>query len=284
MSERPSAGDRTRGVRRAGLADRVEVGPARSPARLGSAVDDDRCTRPAPHAATCAAAWRGGLAWVGASQVMLQVIRMVGAIVVARLLTPDEYGLAMLALVFASLVLVFSDLALGAALVQRKELTEHDRSTAFWITVGSGVLFTVLGVALAGPGRRALRRSRRSRRCWPCCSRSASCSPRSARPSRRCCCARCSSAGSRCSTVAGALAGTVAAVVLARSGTGAWAIIGQQLVTAARRPALLLWRASPWRPRCAFSQGQRARPRRLLRLPASATGSSSTSTRTPTAS
>ena len=31
----------------------------------------------------------------------------------------------MLALVFASLVLVFSDLALGAALVQRKTITER---------------------------------------------------------------------------------------------------------------------------------------------------------------
>ncbi len=65
-----------------------------------------------------------GLGWTGASQVALQIIRTGGAIVVARLLTPDEYGLAMLALVFASLVLVFSDLALGAALVQRKSLTE----------------------------------------------------------------------------------------------------------------------------------------------------------------
>ena len=54
-----------------------------------------------------------GLAWVGASQVTLQLTRFVVAIVIARLLTPGEYGLAAAALVFASLVLVFSDLALG---------------------------------------------------------------------------------------------------------------------------------------------------------------------------
>ena len=77
-----------------------------------------------------------GLAWVGASQVTLQLTRLVVAIVVARLLTPTEYGLAAAALVFASLVLVFSDLAFGAALVQRKTLTDDDRCTAFWITVG----------------------------------------------------------------------------------------------------------------------------------------------------
>lgn len=91
-----------------------------------------------------------GMAWVGASQVTMQLTRMAVAIVVARLLTPGEYGLAAAALVFASLVLVFSDLAFGAALVQRKTLTEDDRSTAFWITVSSGVVFTVGGYLLAG--------------------------------------------------------------------------------------------------------------------------------------
>ena len=140
-----------------------------------------------------------GLAWTGASQVMLQLIRTGAAIFVARLLTPSEYGLAMLALVFASLVLVFSDLALGAALVQRKKLTERDRSTAFWITVGSGV--AVHGRSAwrsSGPVAGALRRARRRSRCSPSLSASASSSPRSARRSSRCCCARWTSAGSRC--------------------------------------------------------------------------------------
>src|SRR5687768_14778786 len=92
-----------------------------------------------------------GIGWVGAAQVVLQITRTIGAIAIARLLTPDEYGLAMLALVFASLVLVFSDLAFGAALVQRKSITDADRNTAFWITMFSGVLFTILGVIFAHP-------------------------------------------------------------------------------------------------------------------------------------
>src|ERR1044071_3311046 len=92
-----------------------------------------------------------GMGWVGATQVVGQLIRTGGAILVARLLVPADYGLATLALVFTSLVLVFSDLALGAALVQRKVLTEDDRSTAFWMTIFTGVLFTGVGVAIAGP-------------------------------------------------------------------------------------------------------------------------------------
>ena len=54
-------------------------------------------------------------------------------------------------LVISSLVTVFSDLAFGAALIQRDEITEDDRSTAFWCCLASGTAFTALGIALAGP-------------------------------------------------------------------------------------------------------------------------------------
>src|SRR5439155_6662299 len=70
-----------------------------------------------------------GLAWKGASQVFLQSSRIVVALVLARLLSPHAYGVAGMVLVVTSLVLVFSDVALGAALVQRRSLSERDRST-----------------------------------------------------------------------------------------------------------------------------------------------------------
>jgi O-antigen/teichoic acid export membrane protein len=52
-------------------------------------------------------------------------------------------------IVFSSLVMVFSDLALGAALVQRKQLTDSERNTVFWTSVSAGLTFTVLGIACA---------------------------------------------------------------------------------------------------------------------------------------
>ena len=191
-----------------------------------------------------------GLAWTGASQVMLQVIRTGAAIFVARLLTPSEYGLAMLALVFASLVLVFSDLALGAALVQRKTLSERDRSTAFWITIGAGITFTVLGIALAGPVA-GLYGQPSAEPLLAVLSLSFILTALGATQQslllremdfRRL----------ELLTVGGALAGAAAAVALAAAGTGPWAIIGQQLATAVITSALM-WRASSWRPRLIFS-------------------------------
>ena len=127
----------------------------------------------------------GGLGWVVGSQVGLQLTRALAAIAIARLLTPEEYGLAALALVFASLVLVFSDLALGAALIQRKELSERrprhrllgharaaassSRSSAFAL---AGPLAALYGDADAKP----LLAGALARRSW---------SARSARPSSR---------------------------------------------------------------------------------------------------
>ena len=92
-----------------------------------------------------------GIGWKFASQVTLQLSRLVVGIVLARLLSPHDYGLAGMVIVFSSLVIVFSDLALGAALVQRASLSERDRSTVFWVAAGAGLLFTVAGVALSGP-------------------------------------------------------------------------------------------------------------------------------------
>src|SRR5438309_4310101 len=92
-----------------------------------------------------------GVAWKGMSQLFLQVSRAAVAVVLARLLAPHDFGLAAMVLVFASLVLVFSDLALGSALVQRPLVTEEDRATVFWTSIAAGTVFTLLGVASAGP-------------------------------------------------------------------------------------------------------------------------------------
>src|SRR2546423_1356928 len=82
----------------------------------------------------------GGFAWTAVSTVVIQASRVVFGIALARLLTPSEYGLAGMALVFSSLVLTFSDLSMGRALVQRRSISEADRSTVFWMSTGIGLL------------------------------------------------------------------------------------------------------------------------------------------------
>ena len=50
---------------------------------------------------------------------------------------------------FAPLAYTFTDL--GAALVQQRNQTEDDRSTAFWLSIGIGTVLTVVGVLAAAP-------------------------------------------------------------------------------------------------------------------------------------
>ena len=80
-----------------------------------------------------------------------QTSRLVVALILARLLSPADFGVAAEVIVFSSLVIVFADLAFGAALIQREEVTDDDCSTAFWACAATGLAFTLLGVALAGP-------------------------------------------------------------------------------------------------------------------------------------
>jgi O-antigen/teichoic acid export membrane protein len=191
-----------------------------------------------------------GIAWKSVSQIVLQVSRAVVAVVIARLLAPHDYGLAAMALVFASLVLVFSDLALGAALVQRPALTEDDRSTVFWMSMAAGLTFTLVGVAASGPiadfyGEPAVR-------------------PLFAALSLAFVVTSLGTVQSALLTrtmdfrrleltvMIGNIGGAVVGIAAALNGRGAWAIILQQLVTAGLS-SLLLFFVCPWRPHLRFS-------------------------------
>jgi O-antigen/teichoic acid export membrane protein len=191
-----------------------------------------------------------GLGWVIGSQIGLQLARALAAIAIARMLTPDEYGLAALALVFSSLVLIFSDMALGAALLQRKVLTEHDRSTAFWVMVGSGAFFSLLGLALSGPVA-ALYGEPEAQPLLAALSGTFFLSALGATQQmlmlrdmdfRRV----------EVIPAIGVVLGGAAGVALAASGAGAWAIILQQVVAVTVTSALACLR-SRWRPQLMFS-------------------------------
>ena len=94
---------------------------------------------------------RSGVAWKAGSQLTLQVSRMAVALILARLLAPEDWGLAAMVLVFSGIVVVFTDSALGTALIQRRTIVEEDRSTVFWTSAGIGLVLMVAGIGLSGP-------------------------------------------------------------------------------------------------------------------------------------
>ena len=191
-----------------------------------------------------------GIAWKVVSQLFRQGSRIAVAIILARLLTPHDYGLAAMVLVFSSLVIIFADMALGAALVQREELSEDDRSTVFWTSAAVGVVFTILGFVLAGPIA-AFYGEPEVAPLFAVFSLSfvvtALGTTQTALLSRDM-----DFKSLELRMMAGTAVGGVIGVWLALDGYGAWAIIGQQLAIAGVSTTLL-WALSPWRPRFTFS-------------------------------
>lgn len=63
---------------------------------------------------------------------------------VARLLMPDDYGLMALTTIFTGYAAWFSELGLGAAIIQRESPTQEDLSSIFWFTLGIGLLLALI--------------------------------------------------------------------------------------------------------------------------------------------
>ena len=107
-----------------------------------------------------------GIAWKITAEAVTQVTRIVLLVVLARVLVPSDFGVASLVLAFVLFVPVLSDLGLGAALIQRREITEVERSTVFWTSVALGVTFCLVG--MRSPCRSPTSStSRSSNRCSP---------------------------------------------------------------------------------------------------------------------
>jgi O-antigen/teichoic acid export membrane protein len=192
-----------------------------------------------------------GLGWKVVSQVINQGTRIAVGILLAHLLTPHEFGLAAMALVFTGIASIFTDLALGTALIQRPTITEEDRSTVFWTTMAAGVSMTAVGIALA-PAAGAFFSTPAVTSLFAATSLlallSAFAVTQEALLTREM-----SFRSLELREIAATMLAAITGVVMAFAGFGAWAIIGQALCAGAVR-AVLVWRLSPWRPRWIYSR------------------------------
>lgn len=90
---------------------------------------------------------RGG-AITMSTQASKFVLQTGSTIVLARLLTPQDYGLVGMVTVVIQFIALFKDLGLSQATVQRAEINHAQVSTLFWINVVASLLLAVLTVAL----------------------------------------------------------------------------------------------------------------------------------------
>jgi len=80
------------------------------------------------------------IVWTGIERFGTQVFQTVFAIILARLLLPEDYGLVAMVFIFLMLGLLLMDGGLSLALIQKKNPTEKDFSTVFWFNLGFGLL------------------------------------------------------------------------------------------------------------------------------------------------
>lgn len=89
-----------------------------------------------------------GFKWSGLNSVFTTTINFVIGIILARLLTPSDYGIVGMTAIFFSVANIFIDSGFNAALIQKKELKRADASTIFYFNIGvSCLIYTLLFVA-----------------------------------------------------------------------------------------------------------------------------------------
>lgn len=67
-------------------------------------------------------------------------------VVLARILSPEAFGLVALGTIFTSFMNIFLEQGLMSAIVQRKDITKEHLDSAFLINIVFGIFFTVLGI------------------------------------------------------------------------------------------------------------------------------------------
>lgn len=92
---------------------------------------------------------RGAAATLSGATLSL-ALRVVPTVVMARLLTPADFGVVTMVTTFSLLLMSFGTSGFSEAVIQPKEVNQAQASNLFWITCAIGLILTV-GFAASGP-------------------------------------------------------------------------------------------------------------------------------------
>lgn len=90
-----------------------------------------------------------GMAWTTIERVFNYGIQFVVGIVIARLISPSDYGLIGMLAIFIAISQTFLDSGFASALIQKKKKTEEDYSTVFWFNIVISFILYLLFYASA---------------------------------------------------------------------------------------------------------------------------------------
>ncbi len=85
-----------------------------------------------------------GIKWQFVTNIFGQIIYFVNGVILARILSPKDFGIYGMALVLSSFVFMFWNLGLNAALIQRKDINKNHLDTAFTLSILMGITCFVI--------------------------------------------------------------------------------------------------------------------------------------------
>lgn len=91
----------------------------------------------------------GALTWSTIDRFGQQAVQLVIGMILARLLSPDDYGLLGMVMIFAALSFVLVESGFGQALIRKVDASETDYNTIFYFNIFVSVLLYVLLFFLA---------------------------------------------------------------------------------------------------------------------------------------
>lgn len=191
-----------------------------------------------------------GLFWRFMERCGARGVEFIVSVIIARILSPDDYGLVALVTVFISISQVFVDSGMANALIQKRNADEIDFSTVFYFNICLccivylclfllapyiGLFFNndsltsivrVLGIIVIISSVKNVQQAYVSKNML----------------FKR----------FFFSTIGGTIVAAIVGIIMAYSGFGVWALVAQQLFNAAI-DTLILWLTVKWRPIKAFS-------------------------------
>lgn len=85
-----------------------------------------------------------GVGWSAADALLGQGVTFVTGLVLARLLSPEEYGLVGICLIFTTILNGIVDSGFSNALIRKKDTTNEDYNTMFITNLGISIVLYVL--------------------------------------------------------------------------------------------------------------------------------------------
>ena len=188
--------------------------------------------------------------WRFAERSGAQVVAFIVSIVLARMLSPEMYGVIALITVFTTILQVFVDSGLGNALIQKKDADDLDFSTVFYVNiVFCGALYVllflcapliagfyndltltslirVLGITIIVSGVKNIQQAYVSKNML--------------------------FKKFFFSTLGGTIAAAFVGILMAVLGYGVWSLVTQQIINVTI-DTVILWLTVKWRPRREFS-------------------------------